>query len=491
VILLPLAFAAPIHLTGPVPAGGDFFTLPFDVPPGTAEIAVSHADSGDDDVLDWGLRDPAGSLRGWGGGNPEDAIVGEAAASRSYLPGPLTPGRWEVLVGKARLGSDAPAYDVTITLRDAPTLPAADRRPYDDVDLGGGPRWLAGDLHVHARESGDASPTLSEVAAFARSRGLDFVAISEHNTTSHLTLLGPAQDASPDVLLLPGAEITTYGGHANGIGLAAPAPFTVGFDGVDVDAISAAVAEAGALLSINHPVLDLGEACIGCAWEHPIPADLAAVEIATGGWSQAGQLFTERAIAFWDALCDQGHHLAALGGSDDHSGGADDGPLHSDIGDPTTMIFADTLSRTAILDAIRAGRTVVKLQGPGDPMVILGADPAPVGDTVSAREVTFTAEVRGGDGERVRFVVDGVARDEVRVDGDPFTHVLRLTPEDAKRVRAEVWVDDHPRTVTSHLWLAEAPARRGCATGGIGGWAALGGLALRVRRPRRPVEAGG
>ena len=497
--LLLLAHAAePVDLSGEVPAEGDFFLLPFDVGDGAAEIVVTHTAGDADDILDWGLLDPSGALRGWGGGNTEDAVVGTEAASRSYLPGALAPGEWAVLVGKARIRSTAPTYTVTVEVRDDATLASqAERRPYADVDLGGGPRWVAGDFHVHSRESGDASPTLDAVAAFARDKGLDFVALSEHNTTSHLSLLGDAQDRSPDVLLVPGAEITTYGGHANGLGLTAPVPFALGLDDLGFLDVAAAVAESGALLSINHPVLELGDACIGCAWDNPVPpADqLAAIEIATGGWAQSGQLFDEAAIAFWDALLDQGYHLAAIGGSDDHTAGTGTGAFQSNIGDPTTLVYVDTLSRPALLDGIRAGRTVVKLQGPDDPMVVLGAYPAPEGDTVRGVEALFTAEVTGGAGETVRFVVDGVPLDAVEVDADPFTATLSVAAAEAGRVRAEVMVDGYPRTVTSHLWLASdaadagAPPECGCAgSARPAGWLALPALlaALAQRRMRRP-----
>jgi hypothetical protein len=49
------------------------------------------------------------------------------------------------------------------------------------------------------------------------------------------------------------------------------------------------------------------------------------------------------------------------------------------------MVYATELSVPAILAGVRAGRTVVKLQGPDDPMVDLRAgDTAILGDTVRA-----------------------------------------------------------------------------------------------------------
>lgn len=453
-LLIALALADDtLPFSGPVPTDGDFFTLPFDVPAGTAEIQVSHADGSDEDILDWGLLAPS-VLRGWGGGNTEDIVVNADSASRSYLTGTIEAGEWAVLVGKAKIKTDAPTYDVVVTLRDTVTLAAqTERRPYQEVDLGGGPRWYAGDLHVHSLQSGDASPTHDEIVAYARSRGLDFVELSDHNTTAQLDFIGDTQDRSSDVLLLPGVEITTYSGHANGIGVTTPIPFTMGYDGVDIDVLAGAI---DGVLSINHPVLDLGDLCIGCAWENPFPDELGAVEIATGGWEQAGQLFDEDAIALWDSLCAEGAHLAAVGGSDDHSAGTATGPLDSPIGSPTTMIYADSLSPTALLAGIRAERTVVKLQGPDDPMIDLTAD----GETV-------TAVVTGGAGSTLRVLTDGSVSADVAVDADPFV----FTEVSAgSRVRAELWIDDAPRTVTSNVWLSAAPVpENSCGCTGAAG----------------------
>ena len=52
---------------GDVPSGGpDHFFVPFDVPPGTAEIRVEHDDLSPTNILDFGLED-ANGYRGWGG----------------------------------------------------------------------------------------------------------------------------------------------------------------------------------------------------------------------------------------------------------------------------------------------------------------------------------------------------------------------------------------------------------------------------------------
>ena len=185
--------------------------------------------------------------------------------------------------------------------------------------------------------------------------------------------------------------------------------------------VAAAVHGQGALLSLNHPVLDLGDVCIGCAWKHDLDGiAVDAVEIGTGGQMQGAVLFTPGAIKFWEGLLGKGRHVAAVGGSDDHLAGKGTGRRDSPIGDPTTLIFAEELSVPAILGGLQGGRTVVKLQGPSDPMIEFGAGDLRVGDTLSGRSAILTARIKGGLGGSARFVTNGVAEDSVVIDADPF-----------------------------------------------------------------------
>ncbi len=455
-------------IEGEFPADADFITIPFEVPAGTAELRIEHETLEAGAVIDWGLEGPDG-FRGYGGGNTEPITTGVKASSRSYLTGPITPGTWKVYAGKAKSPSGTPGYRVTVALRDVATLAdEPQRRAWAaPAPLKSAARWYAGDFHTHSRESGDAKPTFDAMVALAKSRGLDFIELSDHNTSSQLELMGDAQGRSPDVLLVPGVELTTYGGHANGIGATRWVDHRVGFNGVTMNGIAAALVQQGAVFSINHPVLDLGDACIGCKWSHALPRDsIGAIEIGTGGWDATGLLFTREAIRFWDRVLDLGLHVAAVGGSDDHTAGV--GSM-SPIGNPTTMVFARELSVDAVVEAVRKGRTVVKLQGPDDPMVELTAGDATVGDTVAAAEPTLKARVTGGSGAKLVWVVNGKAEPAVDVTADAFDAERTFTApaQGETRVRAEVWVGGYPRTVTSHVWLTPAPPKGCSAAAGL------------------------
>ena len=349
------AAAQDLVLEGTLPADAPpYLEVPFDVPVGTMEIEVRHDDLSEANILDWGLRDPS-AVRGWGGGNAEPAIVGEVAASRSYLPGPIAAGTWAVLIGLAKVSEPPARYRIEIFFRTVATLGAdPDRSEYVAAEpLAAEARWYAGDFHVHSRESGDARASLDEAATFAAERGLDFIELSEHNTVSQVALLPAVQSRHPEVLLLPGIEVTTYAGHANAIGAAAFVDFRVMSPPLEVSGgtIVAETEAAGGLLAINHPVLELGDLCIGCAWNLDLPPlAVDAVEIQNGAYSVTGLLFYRQALGFWDGLLSRGSRAAAIGGSDDHRAGVDLGGTESPIGSPTTMVWADSLSVAAILE---------------------------------------------------------------------------------------------------------------------------------------------
>lgn len=494
VLLAALHLAAPamtraqttLVFDGEVPSGTDtHFFIPFEVPAGTVEIEVRHDDLSAQNILDWGLEDASG-FRGWGGGNTEPAIVGVDRASRSYVPGPIAAGTWRVVVGKAKVVELPASYHVEVVLRTEATLPAQpERTPFVDPGaLATGARFYAGDFHVHSRESGDAHPTLDEIATAASSAGLDFVAVSDHNTHTTLDFFVDAQSRHPNVLFVPNVEFTTYAGHANAIFATSWVNHRIGVEGVTIEDAIAAYDAQGALFSLNHPALDIGDQCIGCAWAHTLAPDaIDAVEIVTTSSNVVRLGFVAPAIAQWDALCDTGRHVIPIGGSDDHRAGTGTGALDSPIGDPTTMVFAEALSIDALREGMRRGRTVVRVTGADAPMIVLDATSPLDGDTVVARRTTLVVDVTGGAGRWLEVKRDGVTFGEpIAIDADPFHYELAIEApaEGEARYRVEAVDDIGPVTITSHVWIRRP-------TGGGGGCAAsatdvapigLGSLAL-------------
>jgi predicted metal-dependent phosphoesterase TrpH len=81
------------------------------------------------------------------------------------------------------------------------------------------------DFHVHTNYSGDSSITLKQVVSFTKKRGLDGVAITDHNTVE-----GALKLKNKEILIIPGIEVSTLEGHILGINVTSPIPQKLGME---------------------------------------------------------------------------------------------------------------------------------------------------------------------------------------------------------------------------------------------------------------------
>ena len=82
---------------------------------------------------------------------------------------------------------------------------------------------IKADLHVHSKSSIDGRSEISEIVKAAANRGIDAIAITDHDICSVLP-------QSNDVLLIPAAEITTDAGHILALFLETPIDMKSLFD---------------------------------------------------------------------------------------------------------------------------------------------------------------------------------------------------------------------------------------------------------------------
>jgi len=494
--LVALAVLSTMHYEGDITSdGGDYADVPFVVPDGSVECQVAHTDGSDSVILDWGVWSPEG-FRGWGGGLTDDAIIGVDQSSRGYLPGPITAGTWTLSIGKALLPTGTAHYSVDVTCRDNATLPVLPKAAYTPIVMSPDRRWYRGDFHVHSSESGDASASLQDNVDLAHMRGLDFINASDHNTISQHALIAAQQPSWP-ILVMRSSEITTYSGHANGVGIHDYVDHRLGYNGRTMTNIFDDVAMQGGALIVNHPATDLGTNCLGCAWKHmdDVPWDEAAgMEMITAGYDLGESIFTPIVIGMWDQLEDAGHRIAAVGGSDDHSGAVQGGVDPSEVGSPCTLVLADNLGEAAIVDALLHHRTTVQLRGPSDPFVELtmktsdGSD-AEVGDDVDGvATAKMSVHVTSGDGTFIQIIRDGEMIEQIDVSGDDFTGTYEDNTTGDHRYRVELKDDGaHRLVITSHIYAhgLTGAAGGGCSSGGGAAGGLLPALALLLRRRRR------
>jgi hypothetical protein len=329
--------------------------LPVSVPAGAsglrAELEYDRAAA----TLDLGCIGPAG-FRGWSGGARRSFAITAAQATPGYLAGELEPGTWQVMIGLYRMPVEGIQYSLTTEVAGPgglalepgpdPLPPLAHRPPRRGLPASAGRRWLAGDLHTHTVHS-DGAMTVPELARFAAGQGLDFIAITDHNTISHHAEL-PAAAAAHQIILLPGQEVTTIAGHAGVLGDVGWIDFR---DSPDCWLESAE--QRGGLLSVNHPIGG------HVSWIAPMTRRPPLIEV--WHWTWGLDLRWTNSLAWWLAWDPA---AIPVGGSDWHRPGSDAPP-----GSPTTWIETAAPEPGALLDGLRAGRTAISATRDGPVLV--------------------------------------------------------------------------------------------------------------------------
>ena len=180
------------------------------------------------------------------------------------------------------------------------------------------------DLHVHTVESYDAHTRREDLPAIIKTRGLDGVAVTEHNNFNPPKL---------DALTIPGVEISSRQGHIIALGIQEiirprqPADDTI-----------RQIQQQDGVVIIPHPYDPVCE-CIKLSHLTTKPDAVETVN------ADALSFYISNWLARRDAAK---FKLPQVGGSDSH--------IPQTIGDAYTVVETDSSTTKDVLEAIRAGR---------------------------------------------------------------------------------------------------------------------------------------
>ncbi|MFF4802427.1 CehA/McbA family metallohydrolase [Streptomyces sp. NPDC001351] len=435
-------------IRGSLPPGTpDYVYVPVEVPYGVNELRVSYTydkpavpPGTPGNALDIGLFDERGTelggegFRGWSGGARTEFFVRADDATPGYLAGPIRPGTWHVVLGPYTVAPQGLSYELTVTLTHGepgetpePVYPPSRAR-------GRGRAWYRGDCHLHTWYS-DGRRTPAEVAALARAAGLDFINSSDHNTHSSHPHWAP--EAGEDLLIMLGEEVTTRNGHVLALGTDPGTFVDWRYRARDrrFGRFADRIREAGGLVVPAHP----HGTCVGCGWKFGF-GEADAVEVWNGPWTPDDEV----TLAEWDnqlvtSVREGRDWLPAMGNSDAHRD-------PDTVGLPQTVVLADDLTREAIQDGIRAGRSyIAESKNVSVSFTATGDEGrhAGIGERLEVdpdTPVTVRLEASGAPRCTVRIVTDqGVlfTSDPLPVGGSG-TVEWRTTPAYAAYVRAEL-----------------------------------------------------
>ena len=372
----------------PEDARSHYVYVPFEVPPGTRRIDVNyHYDNqvvgaqefNPGNNIDIGVFDTrghdflVGGFRGWSGGARSSFFITHDAATPGYLRGPLQAGEWNIVLGPSKV--DEPShYRINVEMELDPhaepneepeEVPVPGDRnvagPISGGTDGGGGRWYSGDLHAHSEHS-DGANSVEEIVGYVHRIGLDYFALTDHNTISHWDDLSRLQQQGGPTLLIAGEEITMYGGHANVWGLDG----WIDFRGTDDERVQRLVEHAnerGSMFSINHPDSPI-------PWKHNAVRGYQAIEV----WNAPWRWYNEPALTRWEYHLNNRERMVAVGGSDSHCVPPAEMKQPNGPGEPCTWVWVEgPLTQKAVLDAVAAGHVFISEAANG-PMLDLRAD---------------------------------------------------------------------------------------------------------------------
>ncbi|MFL5846833.1 MAG: CehA/McbA family metallohydrolase [Solirubrobacteraceae bacterium] len=266
--------------------------------------------------------------------------------------------------------------------------------------------WLAGDLHVHTCFSHDVfcgpldqpfqiepgddpaefaaeevqyltdpenlqqlyayGMTVGERFAEASLRGLDYLAITDHNDMRSVAAPG---FGGAGVIGVPGYEDSVRG-HAQVLGAGRVLDNGDG-SAAALRALADELHGLGGVLQANHPGYTTDGPFASCNqdpgslhWTYGYDVSVDSIEV----WNPTASV--SDAEAYLECWLQRGARVAATGGGDSHWAST---VAAQGVGNPTTWVLADSRSAAGILAAIRAGRTSISRLAPaqgGAPLLL-------------------------------------------------------------------------------------------------------------------------
>lgn len=307
------------------------------------------------------------------------------------------------------------------------------------------------ELHCHTMHS-DGSFTVEELCKEAKSKQLDLIALTDHNTKSGVYEI-TNQLEERTVPVIKGIEWTTYFGHMLVLGAKKEVDWRQAMPDT-IDTYIKEIKEQGGLVGLAHP-FDLGSPmCTGGHWDFKVK-DWNNVDYIEVWHEDFPSVKTPnlRSLEFWSSLLDKGHKIAPAYGKDWH------GFIDEKVPYACTFlgVNSEKITSELAIDAIRKGRTAISM-GPRFVMYLNDSERIyHIGDSVSQGWYTVYFDidycVRKSVWDKYNIKID-----EIRLvgKGGKIIDTFQVKSETTKK-----GVDLKKGWIRSELW-GEASGKKCC-----------------------------
>lgn len=295
-------------------------------------------------------------------------------------------------------------------------------------------KWFACELHCHTLHS-DGDFSVPELISSAKSRCLDGICLTDHNTMSGW------DEAQDDTLaILKGIEWTTYFGHMKVL----DCKEYVDWRDAKIHTIDKKIIDVkskGGIVGIAHPFQLGTPICTGGHWDYAVTKweNVSYIEV----WSEGCPYLNEankKAIEMWHSLLDKGYRIVATFGRDWHR-------LKGNLYESAcTYLLSDEekLTPEGIKSAIQKGRTSVSV---GPLFYAFTSGGKTMGDTIEEGKTVFDIMLDTNRIERMG-IKESIVPKKIKVvscEGEILFEVsssmqrLELSAENSKWYSFELW----------------------------------------------------
>lgn len=323
--------------------------------------------------------------------------INDQQASDGFVSGPVVEGNWQVIISCHGIFSPFVEGDIRVEAQLEEAVKPYRENPLYIKET----EWIRKnrqremaktltfkrmELHAHTIHS-DAQQTTEELVTEAVKQGMDWVAVTDHNT---ITAIAEAMKLAQNLPLgiIPGLEFTTFYGHY----LMHGAPEFMFNNWTDVNKANIGhylerLKQNPINITIAHPYSEGNPYCTGCRWDYELESlkYVDSLEI----WNKINPHLlstNEQAYQLWQYLLSVGYEIAATVGRDWHRPhGEKDIPAFTYLLLPENAVLAD------VLTALNFGRSFGSWRAMIDRFSVDNF--YLIGDRVETEEATISVEM--------------------------------------------------------------------------------------------------